>query len=133
MAKNKNENIGMTALQPTELSGSSAEARAMNPRRTLDREALLGMSAQISGSTTYSRNWKFKNADKLFPNEPLMRRVDKCFPYATGGMLLIDEPTTDRDVADCQRKADALKKEGIRYCYIKQDDEFEDVMKRLKA
>lgn len=73
-----------------------------------------------------SLNFRFKNAEKHFPHEPTLRTVDKCYPRAKGGMLLVDEPNDDVSYKVCLRKGTVLKELGYRYLILRPStDEFE--------
>lgn len=129
----KNDRIAAAQLKPTDLTADSAEARRLNPKDPLDRVALLGLAAQISESTIYCGNWKFQNALKHFPHEPMLRTVDRRFPYAKGGPLLVDQPNSDLEEAECVRKAKAIASEGLRYVYISKDMTLGDLDAQLKG
>lgn len=89
------------------------------PRRPkFDRSAYLGIAGEISGDPIYVGHTRWPNGEKHFPIEPLLHTCSKFFPYAKGGALYIDEPEIEDDVTNCKRKAEAMKKEGLRYCYI---------------
>lgn len=87
--------------------------------------AHLGASGEVAKSPVYYRNKKFKNAEKHFPHDPLMRTVDKYFPFAEGGELYIDEPETDEEIQALSKKASAIKSEGLRYIIIKRGEDYE--------
>ncbi len=133
MEKKKNEKMGIGAVKGKDLTLDKNEAKKLNPRPEDMRpsEHKIGLAAQVADSTTYCRNWKFKNSDKHFPHEPLMRRVDKYFSYAKGGPLMVDEPTNKLEIAECTRKAVALRKEGHRYCFITKDMTLAEALAQL--
>ena len=112
----KNTEIAATQLKPTNQAGTHRREPD-----TLDREALLGLSAKIAGNTICNRNWPYRNARKHFEISPLLRTVDKFYPWADGGPLYVDEPVTAQDEKECALKAVALKSEGLRYLVIKKD------------
>lgn len=119
MAKKiKNEKVAATQLRSSELSHER-----ISEKGTFNHEQYLGVTAKIAGTTICNRNWKFKNCDKHFPVEPLLRTVDKYYPGAKGGPLYADEPVTEEDEKDCVRKAKALKSEGLRYIWVKTNDD----------
>lgn len=123
--------MAVSMVAGKELVGSKAEATRLNPAKT--PEERIGMAAKVAESVNYTRNWKFKNADKHFPHHPIMRRVEKYFPYAAGGPLFLDEPTSELEIKECQQKALVMAKEGLRYCYITRDMTLEEIRKQLKV
>lgn len=123
--KYQNENVAMVVVHPE----SEDKPIEREPR---DVNKFLGVAAQLAKSTVYCGNWKFKNAEKHFPHAPLMRTVDKYFPYANGGPLFVDQPVTEQDETACQKKAKAMKQEGQRYVYITKDMNLEDALVQMK-
>jgi len=72
-------------------------------------------------------NWKWQGSETAFPDEPWLRTVEKYYPNAQGGPLLIDEPLLPEDIKTCERKRPYLEKQG--YCYVVLEpnvDEFKD-------
>jgi len=88
---------------------------------------------KIAKSRLYVRNWQWPGAREDFPHEPGMRAVDKYYPYAAGGPLLVDEPTTARDLDDAKRRAKFVQKRGYRYVYLTRDMDEHDAMLVLKG
>lgn len=84
-----------------------------------------GLASKIAESDLSSRNFKFKDAETHFPLRPTWRTVDRYFPNAKGGPLLVDEPEDKADIDACAEKAKVLKKLGYRYVYLtKETDEY---------
>lgn len=131
MPRLKKEEIKVAAkvLKPAEIS-SEAKPTEREPR---NMEQYLGLAAQVAESTIYCGNWKFKNAEKHFPHDPLLRTVDKFFPYAKGGALFVDEPRSKRDEEHCQRKAKAIHEEGQRYVYLLSEMNLDEAMQQLEG
>lgn len=123
-------------IHAAQVSGSEVALEKVKEQKGFDVSEFLGLSAKIAKSTVYTGNRKFKNADKHFPNLPLLRTVQKFFPYAAGGPLYVDEPTDPQEERECIKKAVAMKAEGLRYVVITRDmhdrDESE-VLEELKA
>lgn len=136
----KDSKVHMTALKATELTAEKPRDykhdRPTDPKhdgKSHGRmEELLTVADQIAGTTLCTRNWRIKNADKHFPHSPLLRRVDKHFQSAKGGPLLVDEPKTNTDVADCARKMLACRAEGQRYVFIPTWMELEEAEALMK-
>lgn len=86
-----------------------------------------GLADRIAGDTTgFYRNYRFKDAEKHFPYQPLKRTIDKVYPKAKGGMLLVDEPESQAEYQICIEKAKVLKELGYRYLILQSDtDEYE--------
>jgi hypothetical protein len=94
---------------------------------------MLGLSAVIAEDTVCNRNWPWRNARKHFETEPLMRTVDKFYPWAKEGPLYVDEPETEGDEKNCARKRAALESEGCRYIVITKDMTEEQARAQLKG
>lgn len=108
-------------IAATQITGSEITIEKTKELKGYNAEAYLGLAAKIAKSTVYYGNKKFKNADKYFPVNPLLRTVQKFFPYAEGGALYVDEPTDPQEERECGLKAAAIKKEGLRYIVITRD------------
>lgn len=133
--KNKNEKVAASQLAPSELVDKSDMPPA--EREPRDMREFLGLAAEIAQDTTYVRNSRWEGSREDFPHEPTLRTCDKYFKDAEGGPLYIDEPVTKADLANCKRKAEALRARGLRYVYIDRgprgiDPDIEDVMAQLE-
>ena len=84
---------------------------------------------RLAESTIYHRNWKWPNADDYYPLRPGMRLVDKYYPYARGGPLLVDEPEDIELIEACYYKQKILQKLGHRYVVL---DKNTDIMNALE-
>lgn len=120
--------IAATALPPTTRAYEHKRETAMG-----DKESILTISERVAQSSIYNRNWPIKNARMHFETEPLMRTVDKYYPHAKGGPLLVDEPETDRDAVMCERKRAVCRTEKLRYIVIKKDMTENEAMDQLRG
>ncbi len=92
----------------------------------IERKHYASVAERVAESSIFYRNFKFPGGLTAFPTEPTMRTVDQYYPYAVGGELLVDSPTTKGDKENCVRKSVYLKKQGFRYLIIEPEmDEFE--------
>lgn len=98
-----------------------------------DEIELIGTAAIVAGDAMFNRNWPWKNARKHFEINPLMRTVDKHYPYAVGGPLFVDEPVTKEEVALCEIKRKAMVSEGLRYLVVTKDTTEADARAQLKG
>lgn len=128
----KNSMVAAAQLAPTD-QVDHRELRQRDLPEPRDRQALAGIGGIIAKDYFYIRNSRLPNAQKHFPVDPIKRTADKCFSHAVGGALYIDEPTSLAEVKICKEKALAMKLEGVRYAYIDQDMELEDVLKQLEG
>lgn len=81
-------------------------------------------------------NWKWPGANAMVPDGVSMdfKFVDKYYPLAKGGPLLVDEPTNDPKIVElCYEKQRVLKKLGFRHIVIEEDATLYDVMEQLDA
>lgn len=99
--------------------------------RADDRQRLIAVADHIAGHIHWVRNYKFAKADLLYPNNPEMRTVDKCYPQAKGGMLLVDEPTDEGEALRCYEKQKILKAQGFRHVVIEKDTSLYDALEQL--
>lgn len=103
------------------------------------RSQFVTLAEQLAESTLFFRNYKYKGADKEYPDDlhALQRFVTKCFPHAKNGMLLVDEPKNEREAKLCFEKQIVLKKLGFRHVVIqfyeglKSETTLHDCMKQL--
>jgi hypothetical protein len=117
--KHKDPMIAAAHVAPADFTGAStAEKPARELPEPRDMNEYLGLSAEVAGSTTCSRNARWPEARDDFPHDPLLRTCDKHFAFAVGGALFIDEPKTRRDLESCLKKAPKLREHGHRYVYI---------------
>lgn len=102
------------------------------------RQKFVTLADQIAQHTLYFRNYKYQGADKAYPDSlhALQRFVTKCYPYAEGGLLLVDEPNNEREEKLAKDKQAVLKKLGFRHVVISSFDplkstELHDAMMQL--
>ncbi len=76
------------------------------------------LAERIAQSKIYMGNWCWDIEREHFKDAPRLRTVDKFYPYAQGGPLLVDEPRSAYEVEECKRKAVVLKSLGMRYAYL---------------
>lgn len=139
MAKKKNLNldqtIAATSLPPKGVSLDKSAVR--KEKKEFNVWDHLGLSAKVASSSVYWRNQSFRNAAKHFPAHPLLRTVDKFFPFAevngkrVPGGLFMDEIEDESQIEDCLKKAKALREEGYSYVYIAPGMDLQDVLSQL--
>lgn len=95
------------------------------------RREMVGLCDKIAESNVYFRNWKWPGCMELYPNDPGMRMIDKYYPYAKGGPLLVDEPTFKDEVEKCYTKQKVLKQRGHRYVIIETDTDLVMALEQL--
>lgn len=83
------------------------------------KDARKSVAEQVAGDSFFKKNYYYPKGKELFPNDKDMHYVDKCFQYAIGGELMIDEPLTDLELKKCNEKAKAMKEMGLRYLILK--------------
>lgn len=94
----------------------------------IKRRATLSIADQVAGNSYHYKNFYYPGGAESFPHEIDMRMVDKYYPNAVGGPLLIDEPMLPDDVRKCEVKAKALKEKGFRYLVIRRESTLEECM-----
>lgn len=100
---------------------SAEETSNKSREQSLERRSKLGSVAdRLAGSTFHYRNWYYKEGKEKFPQHDNLRYVSKMYPYAEGGMLLVDEPRFPYELERCNAKKEVLLKLGYRYLIITQ-------------
>jgi len=76
------------------------------------RQQFISVSDQIAESHFYFRNYRYPKGNELYPDalESDFRIVSKAYPYAKGGLLLVDEPRTEKESLKMYEKQKKLKK-----------------------
>lgn len=74
---------------------------------------------RIAGSTFHYRNWYYPGGREEFEQNEKLRYVDKMYPFAEGGQLLVDEPTHQFQIEACELKGKFLKEKGFRYIIVR--------------
>lgn len=77
------------------------------------------------------RGYLVRELKEVFFMKAHMWHVDKYYPEAFCGPLLIDEPRTKQELADCLLKKEALKKLGKKYLIIETGTTIEQVAEAL--
>ena len=131
MSRYRNNSVAASQLPAQSIILNKASTPNKELPEPRSRRSFLGMSADVAQDDHYIRNTRIPNSLKWFPVDPLLRTVDKYFPYAVGGPLYIDEPKSNAEIEQCLKKAEALKAEGARYAYIGPDMELDDVLVQL--
>lgn len=115
--------------QLVEFSAKEVDTHKMDKETSEHKRALLKadlrkefvtLAEQVARSKICFRNYKYQGADQLYPRliDASQRFVDKCFPYAKGGMLLVDEPKSDKQIVLAREKHDKLVSKGFRHLII---------------
>ncbi len=90
------------------------------------------ISDDVAQSDHWMRNEPIPHGLDLFPGEEwFLRYADLFYPVAKGGPLFIDTPMSLTEVRYCERKLEAYRSKGIRYTYIKANEDAGDVAMRL--
>lgn len=86
---------------------------------------------RISGNVFHYRNWYYPGGREAFEQDDRLRLVDKMYPFAEGGQLLVDEPTYPYQIENCERKRAVLKKLGFRYVIIRPGQTLQQVIEEF--
>ena len=98
-------------------------------------ENRVRLFSKVSDEVAQSDHW-FKNEPipfglDLFPNDWFMRYSDLFYPNAKGGPIHIDIPGSPTDIMYCERKLEAYRAKGVRYTYIKANEDASEALMRL--
>ncbi len=138
MAKRKNMSatIVYQDAPTTQLLNSNAQAlkekERRNERMFIRRHDLVSIASQIAKDNLYEKNWPIPDGRKLFPVLAKLRFIDKRFPNAAGGPLLVDEPSDAQEVALCEVKRKYLNQMGLRYIVVTENSTVEDCLSQLE-
>lgn len=92
---------------------------------TRPKERVIARASTIAGDEFVKINFYHPLLREKFPGNPKMWSVDKCYPMAKGGPLLVDEPKLDYRIQECKRKLAEFEaynktaKVKIRYLILK--------------
>lgn len=108
-----NSDIEAGYSRDEKLEALRAQAKVQNKTKIGGRADLL------AGDSLFLMKWEYKDAMKHFPSDPYMRYVDRYYPYANGGPLLVDEPSLAHQEERSERKRKILKDLGYRFIVLK--------------
>lgn len=112
-----------------EYSPTDPQVFFAKPRRP---SKAIPLSDRIANSNICTKNFKWKEADIDFPNQPWMRHVDKYYPFAEGGPLLVDEPQLKHQLQTCDLKKELLRSHGYRYLVLTKESTLESAAEELQ-
>lgn len=120
----------------TKLSISDFAEKDLDHARRRDGYKMLKhfptVAEKLAKSSIYYRNWYYPEGKDTFPYDLRMRYVEKMFPYANGGILLVDEPRSEAEFTECENKAKILRELGYRYIIVSEHSEFYELAVELE-
>lgn len=138
MRKNPKSSVAMSVIKPDRPNLAERYPDVDDPKHLAKianvdrRNSLIGIAAQIAESNIWFGNWRWPDAQNYYPNETDMRFVDKCYPYAKGGMLLVDEPIDLRQIEKAYEKQKLLKKLGFRSIVVEPSSTLFEILEMLE-
>lgn len=91
------------------------------------REKFQDRAEKLAGSKDWVRNHTFHELVEKVPHEPKLWSVDRYFPQAIGGPLVVEEPVMDYQRALCEKRRPLIEAMGMRYLVLLTDmDETQD-------
>jgi len=75
----------------------------------------LKVALNLSTSEFCKVNWYYPGGREAFPGQQKMWTVDRCYPYAEGGQLLVDLVALPHKMQEAKIKHEFFKKKNIRY------------------
>lgn len=117
----------VTYLEPEKATKSVSYSKAVS------RAAERSISDTLANDKFHYVNYPVPQLRQNFYDKPSVWHVDKMYPYAQGGMLLIDEPLTPEEIDLCELKEVVLKRAGLRYIAILPDMSLAEAMITLGA
>jgi hypothetical protein len=119
-----------TQLEPdTDRTKRIIEMISHRQRRAREYTSL---SDQVAGDKFYYTSHYWTECKEDFPGDPSMQYVDKYYPWADGGALLLDEPQYDYEIEGCKVKAKVMLMHRYRYVYITPRMTLEEAQEQLE-
>lgn len=114
-------------LTPAHRAALQRQAEKQKPLR------YVTLADKIAEDTFFIRNYKYYGSDKQYPEtvDHAMRTVSKAYPYAKGGLLLVDEPLNELEMIRAYEKAKTLKKLGFRFVVVERDSTLDMLLEQL--
>ena len=79
------------------------------------------------------KNYPIPGGETSFPDEPHLRTCDRYYPASKFGPVFLDEPFFDDELEDCKRKADVIRKSGVKYIILSKDCDLQSAMEQIGA
>lgn len=112
--------IGDDAIPSAGDHDTAATRRAL--ARVEARQTLVTKADQLAGEVLYFRNYKYVNANRLYPEDidAEMRFVTKYYPNTKDkAALMVDEPRNLREYRKCLEKQVELRRMGFQHIVIR--------------
>ena len=120
-------NINDLAIEPDTATTKKIVALQKRVGRTFSK-----LSDEIAQSDHWMRNEPIPFGLDLFPNEQwFMRYCDLFYPLAVGGPIYMDTPGNSTDVMYCEQKLLGYRSKGVRYTYLKANEDASGALMRL--
>lgn len=75
----------------------------------------LKNALNIDTSEFCKMNWYYPGGRDAFPGQQRMWTVDRCYPYAEGGQLLVDYVVLPHKMEEAKLKHEFFKERNIKY------------------
>jgi hypothetical protein len=120
-------------VETTEVQNEMDSSHDNRVNRFESKKQFTSLADRIAESHLFIRNYKFKEADKLYARNTHIdyRFVSKIYPHAKGGPLLVDEPRSEHQSIVAYEKQKELKKLGYRHIVIEENSTLYDCLKQL--
>ena len=82
------------------------------------RNKFSSIGEMIANDKFCYKNWMIQEVRQSHPSEPNLWYVDRMFPDAEGGKLLVDEAMKEWEIELCTKKAKILKSLGYKYLFV---------------
>lgn len=131
-AKSHGRTIVRKPVPPIIKEDAENERTVITAHRRTMRDPIHEMANDLAGDFFYFRNWYYPSGRSAFPHSPHMWCVDRAYPQAKGGLLLLDQPNTPEEEKECQKKSVFLRENGYRYLVMKKDRTYEELATELE-
>lgn len=124
MARNRTPKTGPTPdIAPPQVVALEKESQESSHTTIAE---LIAQSGICTG------NFKYPNGETAFKHEPKLHTVDRHYPYAKGGPLLVDAAFYEDEVRDCERKRKVIEASGLRYLVLTRDIQIHEAMAQVE-
>ena len=108
-----------------------SDSIVVSANKPQSRRAQFSVSDELAKDNFHYVGYCVQALRSTFPDSQRLWTVDKCYPYAEGGMLFVDQPQMPDEIDLCQIKALAMKKAGLRYIAITPQMSLQDAFMEL--
>lgn len=104
-----------TKMKVIQEAGTTIYKEMVDLAQQLSFTKSLKLALNISTSEFCKINWYYPGGREAFPGQSKMWTVDRCYPYAKGGQLLVDHVILPHKMQEAKLKHKFFKAKKMRY------------------